>query len=246
MPHTILPFGAITDPSDQQMKPVQNQHPLEAAGLQDRWEAAYKRFQTPEQQIRKFVARLRRFGASKWPRDAQIVELFCGMGNDLYALERMGFTHLEGVDLSPALLQEYRGPAKCHVGDCRELPFPGNSRDILIVQGGLHHLPQLPEDLERTFREMHRVLRKDGRAVMLEPWLTPFLRFVHVISNNRMVRRLSAKLDALATMNELEEPIYSQWLSNPDLIRNLRSRYFEPVLEFFVWGKWYFVGAPRK
>src|SRR5580700_4855758 len=79
----------------------------------DPWEAAYLRFETPEQEIQKFVSRLRKLGADQWPRDAEIVELFCGRGNGLNALERLGFTRLEGVDLSPRLIAEYRGLAKC-------------------------------------------------------------------------------------------------------------------------------------
>ncbi len=55
-------------------------------------------------------------------------------GNGLVALERLGFTHIEGVDLSPRLLEQYKGPAKCTVADCRKLPFPDLSKDVLIVQ----------------------------------------------------------------------------------------------------------------
>src|ERR1700693_3052243 len=82
----------------------------------DPWEAAYLRFETPEQEIQKFITRLNRMGATEWPRDAEIGELFCGRGNGLVALERLGFTRLEGVDLSPRLVAQYRGPAKCFVG----------------------------------------------------------------------------------------------------------------------------------
>src|SRR5580765_2631992 len=150
----------------------------------DPWEAAYLRFETPEQEIQKFVSRLQKLGAAQWPRNAEIVELFCGRGNGLNALERLGFTHIEGVDLSPRLIAQYRGSAKCFVGDCRQLPFADCSKDVLIVQGGLHHLPTLPEDLEKTLSEMQRVLRKGGRVVFVEPWLTPFLRFAHAVAEN--------------------------------------------------------------
>src|SRR6266478_7656095 len=100
----------------------------------DPWEAAYLRFETPKQEIQKFVSRLRKLGAAQWPRNTEIVELFCGRGNGLVALERLGFTHIEGVDLSPRLLAQYKGSAKCTVADCRKLPFPDCSKDVLIVQ----------------------------------------------------------------------------------------------------------------
>jgi SAM-dependent methyltransferase len=211
----------------------------------DPWEAAYLRFETPEQEIQKFVSRLRELGAAQWPRDSEIVELFCGRGNGLNALERLGFTRLEGVDLSPRLIAEYRGPAKCFVADCRQLPFADCSKDVLIVQGGLHHLHRLPDDLEKTFSEMQRVLRRDGRAVFVEPWLTLFLKFVHAVSENPLARGVSNKLDALATMIHFERRTYDQWLTQPDLITQTARKHFVSLHESFSWGKWNFVGQPR-
>lgn len=211
----------------------------------DPWEAAYLRFETPEQEIKKFLGRLRKLGADRWPRDAEIVELFCGRGNGLAALQRMGFTHLEGVDLSPRLIAQYQGSAKCYVADCRQLPFADASRDRLLVQGGLHHLPKLPDDLAQTVEEMHRVLRKDGLLMLVEPWSTPFLTFTHLLSENAMARRLSNRLDALAIMIEYERRTYEQWLTQPTLVSTIAHMHFEPVQESFAWGKWMFVGRPR-
>ena len=202
------------------------------------------RFETPEEEIRKFMKRLRFLGAPLLPRDSQIVELFCGRGNGLHALFRLGFVHLEGVDLSARLVSLYRGSAKCYVCDCRQLPFPNQSRDVLIVQGGLHHLPTLPESLDQTLAEARRVLRKEGRLIVVEPWQTPFLTVAHWISEIPAVRRCSAKLDALATMIELERQTYEQWLSQPKLLLSLLHKHFTPVHESFAWGKCHFVGVP--
>jgi len=210
----------------------------------DPWEAAYLRFETPEQEIRKFTERLRKLGVSEWPRESNIVELFCGRGNGLHALARLGFKNVEGVDLSPRLLAEYAGEARCTAGDCRELPFADGSKDAAIVQGGLHHLPALPVDLERVFAEVRRVLRPGGRVVFVEPWLTPFLRFVHTVAENPLARRASVKLDALAVMIDNERATYENWLGRPQEISQLARRYFQPEHESFAWGKWNFVGRP--
>jgi SAM-dependent methyltransferase len=211
----------------------------------DAWEAAYLKFETPEQEIRKFMGRLRRLGALTWPKDARVVELFCGRGNGLHALERLGFRNVEGADLSPALLAQYSGTAECYVSDCRHLPFAPASKDVAIVQGGLHHLSAFPDDLDETFAEIRRVLASDGQVVFVEPWLTRFLRIVHALSENRLVRRVSPKLDALATMIENEQATYEQWLNHPTQIRAIARKHFVPVLESFAWGKWSFVGKPR-
>ena len=75
---------------------------------EDPWEAAYLRFETPEQEIQKFVKRLRKLGVGEWPRDTEIVELFCGRGNGLHASRLLGFTRVEGADLSARLVAQYR------------------------------------------------------------------------------------------------------------------------------------------
>jgi len=209
------------------------------------WEAAYLRFETPEEEIQKFAERLRRLGAESWPRETSVVELFCGRGNGLHALTRLGFRNIEGVDLSPRLLAEYKGEAKCYAADCRELPFADQSKSAAIVQGGLHHLPVLPGDLERVFAELQRVLRPEGRVVFVEPWLTPFLRFVHAAAEAPLARRVSEKLDALAVMIENERDTYENWLGRPQEISGLAKRYFQVKHESFAWGKWNFVGWRR-
>ena len=209
------------------------------------WEAAYLRFETPAEERRKFLRRLRKLGAEQWPRDAQVIELFCGRGNGLHALQQLGFTNIEGVDLSPALVANYSGPAKCVVADCRQLPFPDASRDIAIVQGGLHHLPELPGDLAQVVSEVRRVLRPGGRCMVVEPWRTPFLRFVHWVGSFRVARRAWDKLDALETMTELEWATYDAWLHQPDAVLRELENGFAVERKLIGWGKLMWVGRRK-
>lgn len=209
------------------------------------WEAAYLRFETREEELQKFLRRLRKLGATSWPREAQVVEIFCGRGNGLHALQHLGFSRLEGVDFSAALLANYSGPAKCLVADCRQLPFPSESRDIVIVQGGLHHLQTLPEDLERVVSEVHRVLRPRGRFMVVEPWRTPFLRFVHWVGSFRFARRAWGKLDALETMTELEWATYDQWLRQPEVVLRCLDGSFATEQKAIGWGKLMWTGRRK-
>jgi len=217
---------------------------LSARVALDPWEEAYLRFETPEQEIQKFLGRLRKLGAADWPRDSRILEIFSGRGNALRALERLGFAKLQCADLSPRLLAEYRGAANRVACDCRRLPFADHCQDIVIVQGGLHHLPELPGDLEETLAEVQRVLAKAGRIVIVEPWRTGFLNLAHFISENALMRRAWGKLDALAVMTHYERTTYEQWLSQPKAIQEVARAHFKPIREFVAWGKWNFVGAP--
>jgi ubiquinone/menaquinone biosynthesis C-methylase UbiE len=211
----------------------------------DPWEEAYLRFESPEEEIRKFIGRLKFMGATKWPRNAKIVELFCGRGSGLRALHQLGFREVEGIDLSSSLAAEYAGPGKILVGDCRRLPFENASKDILIVQGGLHHLPALPGDLDQTLSEAERVLKDDGVLVVVEPWATLFLSVSHALCRSRIIRTLLPKVDALATMIHYERKTYEQWLSHPELILDSLRNSFRCERCHFRWGKIYFAGRKR-
>jgi SAM-dependent methyltransferase len=211
----------------------------------DPWEEAYLRFETPEQEIRKFIGRLKFMEATEWPRDAKIVELFCGRGSGLRALHQLGFTQFEGLDLSPSLAAQYAGPGKIRIGDCRRLPFENATKDILIVQGGLHHLPALPKDLDQTLADAGRVLKDDGLLLVVEPWPTPFLSLVHALCRSRVIRGLSPKINALAKMIYYERKTYEQWLSQPKLILDSLSKVFRFERCHFRWGKIYVAGRKR-
>jgi len=210
------------------------------------WEEAYMRFETPEQEIEKFRRRLTQLGAEAWPKNSKIVELFCGRGNGLHALERLGFTCVEGADLSASLLNQYSGPADRYLCDCRRLPFDRNSKDVVIIQGGLHHLPMLPGDLDETLSEVRRVLKSRGRLVVVEPWRTPFLMFVHFLCNARLARALSPKLDAFSGMRHYERWTYDQWLGQPVMILNLFRKHFTLDQCSRRLGKLMLIGRPER
>lgn len=211
----------------------------------DTWEAAYQRFESPEEEVAKFRRRLRWFGADRWDRALSIVELFCGRGNGLVAWRQLGFTNLEGADLSEPLLAEYTGPAKCYVADCRRLPFEDSSRDVLVVQGGLHHLPDLPGDLEQTLAEAHRVLKRGGRFLAVEPWNTPYLQFVHAVTALPAARRSWGKLDAFQQLYEHERDTYDNWRGRPEEILALFRARFHVEREAARWGKLCFLGRKQ-
>lgn len=220
--------------------------PAEELARADReaWEAGYLRFETPEEETRKFVARLRRLGAASWPRTTEVLELCCGRGNGLRALSRLGFEKIEGIDISPDQVARYEGPGTCRVGDARALPMADGTKDRVVVHGGLHHLDGIA-DVERALGEARRVLRDGGELVLVEPWPTPFLSLVHWLCRQPLARRLWPKLDALATMIRYEEETYARWLSQPAAIRALLDRAFESRLVEEGWGKLGYVGVKR-
>lgn len=209
------------------------------------WESAYARFETQEQEIDKFVARLKRFGVQSWDRRLRVLELFCGRGSGLIAWKRLGFENVEGLDLSESLLQQYDGDEPLHLADCRQLPFAEETFDVAIVQGGLHHLPDLDVDLPACLAEARRVLRPTGTFLAVEPWMTPFLRLAHAITDRPLVRRCWGKADALATMTRQEATTYYGWLGRPDAIESHVRQYFRPRYRRVAWGKWMLAAEPK-
>jgi ubiquinone/menaquinone biosynthesis C-methylase UbiE len=216
------------------------EHPITTDSVRA-WEDAYLRFETPDQEIAKFTSRLHALGAQRWRKDARILDLFCGRGNGLVALERLGFSDLLGVDLSPRLAGLHTGRARMIAADCRALPISTASQDIAIVQGGLHHLTDVRRDLPAVIAEVQRVLKPGGRFVVVEPWLTPFLRLAHAVSAGP-ARKLWGRLDALATMIEYEGEVYLRWLESPDFILTALTGAFTPERTEQRWGKLQFVG----
>lgn len=210
-----------------------------------RWERAYLTFESPEQELRKFRRRLLCIGADRWDRRLRIVEICSGRGSGLRAWHALGYGDIIGVDCSAALVRSYAGPGRSVLGDARCLPLESGSRDVAVVQGGLHHLLNL-RDVRCALAEMRRVVSADGRIVIVEPWLTPFLKVVHSICARPSARRVSTKIDAFATMFDEERDTYERWLNAPDECLDLIRQFVVPHLVRRQWGKLIVVGAPRK
>jgi ubiquinone/menaquinone biosynthesis C-methylase UbiE len=210
----------------------------------NRWEQAYQTFETPEQELQKFLGRLRMVGADRWNRNSRVLEVCCGRGTGLRAWHSLGFKRVFGLDYSAALLFAHTGQGVRVIGDAMALPFAAASIDVVVVQGGLHHL-LTTTDVDAALAEMSRVVGPSGRLVIVEPWLTPFLRLVHAVCRSGLVRRLSRKMDALATMIAEERQTYERWLNAPDEHLRLLDRHVRTTFMRRRWGKLIVVGSPR-
>jgi SAM-dependent methyltransferase len=98
-----------------------------------------------------------------------VLEVGCGLGTDGAQFARAG-AHYTGVDLTEAAVDLARRrfelfnlAGKFRVADGEALDFEDNSFDLVYSHGVRHHTPDTPG----AIREIHRVLRPGGRAVVM-------------------------------------------------------------------------------
>jgi SAM-dependent methyltransferase len=61
------------------------------------------------------------------------------------------------------------------VADARQLPIRSDSLRAIVFTDVMHHMP----DVREFFAEASRCLRSGGRILMIEPWVTPWSRFIY-------------------------------------------------------------------
>jgi SAM-dependent methyltransferase len=61
------------------------------------------------------------------------------------------------------------------VADAQQMPFEDGSLRAIVFTDVMHHIP----DVRRFFSEAARCLRPGGRILMIEPWVTPWSRFIY-------------------------------------------------------------------
>ena len=102
-------------------------------------------------------------------RGLRVLEIGCGLGTDgaQFALAGADYT---GIDLTNASIElaqkkfELSGlRGEFRVADAENLDFAADSFDLVYSHGVLHHTP----DTARAVREIHRVLKPGGRAVVM-------------------------------------------------------------------------------
>jgi len=117
----------------------------------------------------------------------KILDVGCGTGANLEMLSEFGAA--EGVDVSPEALSfcRARGLEKVKLGAAEALPYDDNSFDLAT---GLDVVEHLDDDLA-GLKEMRRVLRPEGRALLFVPAFMFLWGVQDDISNHR--RRYTLK-----------------------------------------------------
>ena len=175
---------AVNEPLPREMQ----QHTY---AIMRRVEASHWWFVGRREIIRSFLLRLvRDLKADRKPQDEQnlnILDVGCGTGANLEMLSEFG--NAEGVDVSAEALSfcQARGLEKVKLGAAEALPYKNNSFDLVT---GLDVVEHLDDDVG-GLKEMRRVLRPDGRALLFVPAFMFLWGVQDDISNHR--RRYTMK-----------------------------------------------------
>jgi 2-polyprenyl-3-methyl-5-hydroxy-6-metoxy-1,4-benzoquinol methylase len=123
----------------------------------------------PEESISRLAGTGNPFALGPLHPGETVVELGCGAGMDTLIASLMVGPNgrVISIDMTPEMLDEARAAASLagatnidfHLGYIENIPLPDASADVIISNGVINLAP----DKKRVFREMHRVLKPEGR-----------------------------------------------------------------------------------
>lgn len=149
-----------------------------------------------------------------------ILDVGCGTGAHLELFQRYQ-CNLYGLDRSPSMLETARkrlgDTATLDLGTAANMPYEKNKFDLIVTMLALHEMP--PETRSAVLTEMKRVLKEDGRILLidfnpgpvrsLQGWQTKILIFFTELAAGgehfRNYRHFMANggLSTLATQHDL-------------------------------------------
>lgn len=105
-------------------------------------------------------------------KDKKILDVGCGYGRLAVPLAKEGY-HVEGVDLSPNLIEKAKQYAqkekvtvKFTLGDMRSLPYKDESFDLVICMWSTFCYMLTLEDHTKAIEQMCRVLKSKGHIII--------------------------------------------------------------------------------
>lgn len=174
----------------------------------------------------------------------RVLDIACGTGEPAISLatQLAGGGEVVGVDISPAPLKiaeeraTQRGLSNVtfQQADAHHLPFPDNSFDCITSRLGVMFFSDLP----RALSEMRRVLKPDGRAILLvwgpmdQPYFLTTIGTILRMLPDAHVPESGRKMFALGNKGVLSQA--------------LRQADFSQVKEELVTVPWTWMGSPEE
>ncbi len=112
-----------------------------------------------------------------------VLDIGCGFGSLVNFLSQKGHD-AEGIDLDKASIDvalKLFPTANVHLVDAEELSrYAAESFDAVVLKDALHHIVH-ENDTERIFENVRRILKADGRLIVVDPnpmWIVRLARFI--------------------------------------------------------------------
>ncbi|HWE49609.1 MAG TPA: bifunctional demethylmenaquinone methyltransferase/2-methoxy-6-polyprenyl-1,4-benzoquinol methylase UbiE [Bryobacteraceae bacterium] len=174
--------------------------------------------------------------------DARVVDLACGTGDLLIALERKAGRGLIGSDFCYPMLAGARGKltrdrlrSTLVESDALALPFPARSVDLITIAFGFRNLANYRDGLI----EMRRVLRPGGALAILEFSQPPNALFATVYNwySRRILPIIGGAISGVKDAYEYLPESVRKFPDAPELARMMEESGFDKVdWEYLTFG----------
>ena len=163
-------------------------------------------------------------------RGLKVLEIGCGLGTDGAQFADAGADYT-GVDLTEAAVDLARKrfelfdlPGKLQTADAENLAFEDESFDLVYSHGVLHHTPEIG----KAVREIHRILRPGGRAVVMLYHRGSYNYRVNI----SVLRRAGAPLltwePGIRLINKLTGEPFDSLRQHAELLKTEKESYLKP------------------
>lgn len=188
---------------------TENSKKVESLGQDENvWSEEWEQL-TPESEIQMWdFYGLRQWIAKYIPRYGKTIEAGCGLGRYVFYLSELGID-IEGVDFSqPAIdsLNKWKVKNNFNVvfkrGNILSLDYPDNTLSGYISLGVIEHFIEGPQ---KALKEVYRVLRPGGIAIISTPSISFYIFYV------RMKRFLKNIVKKILLRKIVQDIFYQYW-----------------------------------
>jgi ubiquinone/menaquinone biosynthesis C-methylase UbiE len=163
-------------------------------------------------------------------RGLKVLEIGCGLGTDGARFAQAGADYT-GVDLTEAAVDLARRrfelfdlPGKFKTADAENLEFEDHSFDLVYSHGVLHHTP----DAAGAVREIHRILRSGGRAVVMLYHRDSYNYRVNISLLRRAGAQLLRSKTGMKLVHRLTGEPLESLAEHAELLRTQQENYLKP------------------
>jgi 2-polyprenyl-3-methyl-5-hydroxy-6-metoxy-1,4-benzoquinol methylase len=160
-------------------------------------------------------------------RSAKVIDVGCGNGTLVYALQKVGYTHAMGIDVSRELVDQAKrfGVTNVRQLSVWDLTTSNDQYDMIILRDVIEHFGK--EEIISLMNDLHRILAPAGRVLIHVPNAeSPFfgrIRYGDFTHDIAFCQR------SLAQLFNISGFVHHEFYSDPPSVTGLRT-FFRFVL----------------